>query len=85
MDKIEKLRLKVEYYKKAGKLQQAYNLEKKIKQLLAKAEYKEKRGKTGVGKIIKKVKDKVVETAEKVNDELPKVTIKIKKKDKKKD
>ena len=84
MDKIEKLRLKVEYYKKAGKHQQAYNLEKKIKQLMAKAEYKEKRGKTGIGKIIKKVKDKVVDTDEKVKDELPEVTVKIKKKNKKK-
>jgi len=51
---------------------------------MAKAEYKEKRGKTGIGKIIKKVKDKVVDTAEKVKDELPEVTVKIKKKNKKK-
>tara|TARA_R110002050_G_scaffold193543_1_gene328558 strand:- start:5603 stop:5857 length:255 start_codon:yes stop_codon:yes gene_type:complete len=79
-EKLKKLKLRIAYLRKIGKEGKAMNLEKKISDNKAKEEYKKERGPTGVGKIIKKIKKKVVETAETVKDKLPEITIKKKEK-----
>ena len=79
-EKLKKLKLRIAYLRKIGKEGKAMNLEKKISDKKAKKEYKDERGPTGVGKIIKKIKKKVVETAETVKDKIPEITIKKKEK-----
>jgi len=69
MDKIEKLRLKAKLAEDSGNHQKAYNIRKKIKGLIAKAEYKEKKGPSALGKIIKKVKNKITD----VKNDIPKI------------
>jgi hypothetical protein len=71
MDKIEKLRLKAKLAEESGNYQEAYNINKKIKGLIAKAKYKKAKGPSRFSKTIKKVKKKSKEIVNKVKEEIP--------------